>query len=79
MQRDTLTRAVERTSRAQIRFLLVAKVRRLAAGCIMTITINKQGKLESLVCLEPLLELLLDASAAPYVEPGSIRTVRERW
>jgi len=50
------------------------KVRRLAAGCIMTITINKQGKLESLVCLEPLLELLLDASAAPFVEPGSIRS-----
>ena len=32
---------------------------RLAAGCIMAITINKQGKMESTECLEPLADLLL--------------------
>lgn len=40
-----------------------ANVRRLAAGCVMAITIDKDGKLASLVCVEPLCELLFDPSA----------------
>uniref|UniRef100_A0A7S4B4T8 Armadillo repeat-containing protein 8 n=1 Tax=Chrysotila carterae TaxID=13221 RepID=A0A7S4B4T8_CHRCT len=50
------------------------QVRRLSAGCLMAMTINKQGKLESQCCLEPLVDLLLDASAAPYVDLGSVRS-----
>ena len=32
-------------------------VRRLAAGCVMAITIDKDGKLSSLICVEPLCEV----------------------
>lgn len=35
-------------------------VRRLAAGCIMAITINKDGKLQSLPCADALMQLLID-------------------
>jgi len=44
-------------------------VRRLAAGCVMAITIDKDGKLGSLVCVEPLLELLFD----PMNEQSAVR------
>jgi len=38
-------------------------VRRLASGCIMAITINKDGKYQSKPCAEPLLELLFDPNS----------------
>jgi len=38
-------------------------VRRLASGCIMAITINKDGKYLSKPCAEPLLELLFDKNS----------------
>jgi len=44
-------------------------VRRLAAGCVMAITIDKDGKLGSLACVEPLCELLFD----PTVERSAVR------
>jgi len=40
-------------------------VRRLAAGCIMAITINKDGKYQSTPCAMPLLELLFDPNSDP--------------
>lgn len=45
------------------------KVRRLSAGCVMAITIDKQGKLGALGCVEPLAALLFD----PNVDPSSVR------
>lgn len=38
----------------------VADVRRLAAGCVLAITISKEGKLNAASCLEPLAQLLVD-------------------
>ena len=38
-------------------------IRRLAAGCVMAITIDKEGKYASLPCVDPLCELLFDLSA----------------
>jgi len=51
------------------------KVRRLAAGCLMAITINKQGKIDSLCALEPLLDLLLSTIARDVVDLGTVRSV----
>ena len=44
-------------------------VRRLAAGCVMAITIDKDGKLGSLPCVEPLAEMLFD----PTVDSSAVR------
>ena len=41
----------------------VAKVRRLAAGCVMAITIDRDGKLASVPCVEPLCQLLFDPTS----------------
>lgn len=46
-----------------------ANIRRLASGCTMAITIDKQGKLQSQACTEPLVELLID----PESDASTIR------
>lgn len=58
----------------------LANVRRLAAGCVMAITIDKDGKLGSLVCVDPLCELLFDPtvdSAAVRDAVGAIKNISE--
>jgi len=55
------------------------KVCRLAAGCIMAITIDKDGKLQSLICVDPLCELLkstADQSAVRDVV-GALKNMAE--
>lgn len=47
----------------------MAKVRRLAAGCVMAVSIDKEAKLGGLSCVEPLCELLF----APDAEPSAVR------
>jgi len=46
-------------------------VRRLAAGCVMAITVEKDGKLNSLNCVEPLLTMLFD----PACDNNAVRSV----
>merc|ERR1712216_143155 len=46
------------------------KVRRLSAGCVMAITIEKEGKLASLSCVDPLCELLFDET---HNDPSAVR------
>merc|ERR1712087_247257 len=50
------------------------QTRRLAAGCIMAVTINKEGKMDSLCCLEPLITLLLHVNASDNVDLGTVRS-----
>ncbi|KAL1528021.1 hypothetical protein AB1Y20_009390 [Prymnesium parvum] len=55
-------------------------IRRLAAGCTMAITIDKQGKLQSKSCEEPLVELLIDPeSDAPTIRDavGALKNISE--
>jgi len=54
--------------------------RRLAAGCTMAITIDKQGKLASAPCAQPLVELLVDPeSDGPTVRDavGALKNMSE--
>ena len=46
-----------------------AEIRRLASGCIMAITIDKEGKLRSVPCAEPVASLLFH----PESDPSTIR------
>mgnify|MGYP003686554793 CR=1 FL=1 len=48
------------------------EVKRLAAGCIMSLAINKEGKIASDVCVVPLIDLAL-ANRGPHGEPGSLK------
>jgi len=55
-------------------------VRRLAAGCTMAVTIDKQGKLQSAPCATPLVDLLVDPeSDAPTIRDavGAIKNISE--
>jgi len=53
-----------------------SKVCRLAAGCIMAITIEKQGKLQSLICVDPLCDLLIKSFASgPDADQSAVRDV----
>ena len=57
-----------------------ANIRRLAAGCTMAITIDKQGKLQSAPCAAPLVNLIVDPqSDAPTVRDavGAIKNISE--
>ncbi len=46
-----------------------AETRRLAAGCIMAITIDKEGKFRSVECAEPIAALLF----SPNSDPSTVR------
>jgi hypothetical protein len=57
-----------------------AKVRRLSAGCVMAITIDKEGKLQALPCIEPLCQLIVDPKADPSTvrdAVGSLKNITE--
>ena len=52
------------------------ETRRLAAGCLNAITINKQGKLDSLTCAAPLANLLFQPDAAAGTARAAIGTLK---
>ena len=45
--------------------------RRLAAGCVMAITVDKQGKFEALDCVAPLCALALSPAVADDTDPDA--------
>jgi len=56
------------------------ETKRLAAGCLNAVTINKQGKLDSVACAAPLTNLLFDPEAAEgtsRVTIGSLKNISE--
>jgi hypothetical protein len=48
------------------------EVKRLAAGCIMAVAINKEGKIASDVCVVPLIELAM-ANRRPRGDAGTLK------
>ena len=57
-----------------------SRVKRLAAGCVMAITVDKEGKLHALGCVEPLAAVLFDrASDASTVRDavGALKNITE--